>query len=261
MRILGMDTSCKPTGIALFSCGEISEDGKFSNSEINNYLNSGKMEAISVVENDRSRAESILPMIEEMLSEADISFSEIDGIAVGIGPGSFTGIRIGVTVAKTMAQFSNKKIYGISTLNALAYGWNKSNFLICPVIDARADRIFAASYIEEDYELVEVIKEDLYFEKTLIPLLIDAVEKYNKEGIFFVGEGIELHNNLKDSSNYYYEVAEGVNSKSPVEQMCKLSVKKSCRGEFDSELDLKPNYLRKSQAEMDRDKNGKKSCR
>lgn len=257
MRLLGIDTSSKATGLCIFRY-----DGEDLQGEDNPTIlleEEGVIEGLSIIEQERTRAEEMLPKLASLLAEANLSFDDIDGIAVGIGPGSFTGIRIGVTIAKTIAQFTNKKLLGISTLEALSYTRLDKTSLIVPVIDARANRIYSAAYLaDKDYEhgLKLLLEEDLYFEENLVVKIDELVNRFELPGIYYIGEGVYKHIPLYEQSKVPYELATGIETKSAVVEICKLAAYRYLREDFDSPLDLRPNYLRKSQAEMERERNG-----
>lgn len=239
MRLIGIDTSTRATGICLWT--------------------DGKEETSRIVEQEKTRAEEMLPQMARMLGGRE-SFEEVDAIAAAVGPGSFTGLRIGVTIAKTMAQFMGKKLCGVSTLDALAVSERSypARTLIVPVIDARADRVFAAVYdgqglSAEDPGAARLLPEGLYTEKQLAEELGKLAAREDAE-VCFVGE-IGRHARLLSeplAGVIGRRAFAGEFHTSPVKAVCAIAEKRLLRGEEDSVLDLAPNYLRKSQAEIDR---------
>ena len=119
---------------------------------------SGYANAIGVADGERvladfafeTRSESLAKImlnIDSMLKDAGLSLNDVEGFGVGLGPGSWTGIRIGVTVGKMLAYSTGKPVKGISTMEVLAYQARDCRSLICPIIDAGAgDTIYAALY-------------------------------------------------------------------------------------------------------------------
>ena len=118
---------------------------------------SAKTAAAAIVEGDRILAEScvnvglthsqtVMPMLDGMLSSARISLEEIDLFAVSHGPGSFTGIRIGIGAVKGLAQGLNRPCFGVSTLEALAYNFHGLDGFVCPVMDARCRQVYTALF-------------------------------------------------------------------------------------------------------------------
>lgn len=107
-------------------------------------------------------SEKIISLIDDVLSASRLHINEIDGIAVSIGPGSFTGLRIGLSTAKGLAYAAGKPVVPIATLESLA--WNvvrnvniEHGSLVFPMIDARRNEVYAAGYRYEDKKLVEVL--------------------------------------------------------------------------------------------------------
>ncbi|MCL4516828.1 MAG: tRNA (adenosine(37)-N6)-threonylcarbamoyltransferase complex dimerization subunit type 1 TsaB [Firmicutes bacterium] len=126
MRIIGIDTSTMVGSVAL--------------------VNDGRLEGEYTLNVRRTHSERMMPALVRVMEDAGISASQIDGVAVAIGPGSFTGIRIGVAGAKGLAYTLSKPVIGISTLDALAFGMSLAATLICPVLDAKRGQVYTAIY-------------------------------------------------------------------------------------------------------------------
>ncbi|MCL6634424.1 MAG: tRNA (adenosine(37)-N6)-threonylcarbamoyltransferase complex dimerization subunit type 1 TsaB [Peptococcaceae bacterium] len=99
-----------------------------------------------LVWNQRTHSVNLLPMIKEVLEDAGIDRRSLAGIAVSGGPGSFTGLRIGMATAKALAQVWAMPVVGISTLEALAFPLAGHGNLVCPVLNARKNEVYAAVY-------------------------------------------------------------------------------------------------------------------
>jgi len=93
-----------------------------------------------------THSERLLPLIDQLLKHTDIPLSRIDGLVVSLGPGSFTGLRIGISTIKGLSLASKKPIVGISTLDGLAHHYPCAGTLVCPMVDARKKEVFAALY-------------------------------------------------------------------------------------------------------------------
>ncbi len=219
MRVLGIDTS------TMISTVTVVEDEKV----IGDFN----------VNQEKTHSESLVPMIETLLKLLGLKLSDIDIFAVAQGPGSFTGLRIGMTIAKTFAQVDDKKLIPISTLKALALN-SSSNTAKAAMLDARGKRVYGVMY---DENMNEIVKEDLYN--------IDDFSKLcNEKNIDFdlVSEVSEKYEDKFDRArilDFSYRSCIGKN-------LCKLALEKK-----DEDFDLYklvPNYLRKSQAERDREK-------
>ena len=138
MNILAIDTSTMISTVTIASENEIL--GDFN------------------VNQQKTHSESLVPMIETLLNLLGMEIKDIDEFVIAEGPGSFTGLRIGMTIAKTLAQVNDRKLVPISTLLALANN-SSSDKLKVPMLDARGNRVYGAVY---DKEFNEIIKEDLY---------------------------------------------------------------------------------------------------
>ena len=126
MKILGIDTSTPIGSIALI-------DGDNLVAE----------HTLNIVQAHSSR---LMPAIDSVLKWGDITADALDGCAVGIGPGSFTGIRIGVATIKSVCYALDKPIVGVSTLEAIAYNLRSTNGVICPLLDARRSEIYGTVF-------------------------------------------------------------------------------------------------------------------
>ncbi|MDI7246131.1 MAG: tRNA (adenosine(37)-N6)-threonylcarbamoyltransferase complex dimerization subunit type 1 TsaB [Bacillota bacterium] len=126
MRVLGIDTSTFTGGVALVSGDEV------------------VAEYSAIV--TRTSSESIAAVCERLLAEAGWAVSDLDGVAVAIGPGSFTGVRIGVTMAKVLGYALDLPIGPVVTLDAIAANLPFSRALVCPLISARRNLVYTATY-------------------------------------------------------------------------------------------------------------------
>ena len=126
MKVLGIDTSTPIGSIALI-------DGDNLVAE----------HTLNIVQAHSSR---LMPAIDSVLKWGNITVDALDGCAVGIGPGSFTGIRIGVATIKSVCYALDKPIVGVSTLEAIAYNLRSTNGVICPLLDARRSEIYGTAF-------------------------------------------------------------------------------------------------------------------
>lgn len=249
MRLLAIDTTTSSTGAAIYTWNPDSPRGS----------REGTFEAVTILEEDQRQAEALIPILDDMVKEAGLAPKDIDAFACAKGPGSFTGLRIGVTMAKTMAQFSGKPVVGISSLAALAMeAEGAEDFLRVPVIDARANRIFAAAYPApgEDLFPEALLPEALYYQEDFLDKLTRLVEEGVYSGVVFSGKGMAAHPYLVDNAHFSTTVYQGEGRLSPIRALARLAATRLDLGQTDSILDLAPNYLRKSQAELDRSRHG-----
>jgi tRNA threonylcarbamoyladenosine biosynthesis protein TsaB len=133
MIVLGMDTATPATAVGLRLC-----DGR-----------------VLVARDDPARGArpghtaQLLALAARLLAEAKLGWSAIDRVAVGVGPGTFTGLRVGVATARGLAQASSSALVGVGSLRALAHGAHERASLVVAVIDARRGEVFAAAYARE----------------------------------------------------------------------------------------------------------------
>lgn len=218
MKILGIDTSTADSSIAVMDEDRIL--GQFT------------------INQKRTHSETLVPMIEDLLKYLGLSINDIDLFAVGIGPGSFTGIRIGMTIAKTLAQVTKKEIVGVSTLEAIAIHARAK--YIMPVIDARGGRIYYAIFNEN---MERICEDTLAFAEDLTPNLDDY------EDLYILGDYTdEIKAELEDSNASFASI---INNNQIARGVCYIAKQKYLNNEIDDFSTLKANYVRKSQAERD----------
>jgi len=162
MKILAIDTSTDYLSLAV--------------------LDNGKVLAKFHQKTSMRHSILLVPTIDKMLKRARLKVKDIDCFAISIGPGSFTGLRIGVTVIKGLAYALKKPVVAVPTLDVIA--WNAQNFkgMICPVLDARKNKVYACIY-RSDENAVKKISKYL-----LLPLeeLLKKIRKYDK--VIFLGD-------------------------------------------------------------------------
>ena len=227
MLILAFETTAKAGSVALL------EDGKLL---AESYQNTGL-----------THSQTLMVMAEDMLKAAGKTMADVTAVAVAEGPGSFTGVRIGVAAAKGLAWGGEIPCYGVSTLESMARTLGIYQGYICPVMDARRNQVYNALFYA-DHGTLERRTED-----RAIALSDLAEELRSKdEVIFLVGDGSNLtFNTLKDNipnlvlppEHRMHQRASGV-ALAAAEQIA--------AGDSGDGAALTPNYLRLSQAERER---------
>jgi len=210
MKCLLIDTSNKPLSVAVMQ-----DDNVLS--EINSNIK-------------QNHSTQLMPAIQQVIGESQIAKEDIDAIIVAQGPGSYTGLRIGVTVAKTLAYALNAELYGVSSLKALAATVQDDKRLIVPIFDARREAVYTGIYEYKANNLVKV-KEDQYLP---IQTLLDLLHRMGKPYVF-VGIDTEKLKDLLDS--------EGIPNLPKAKYMKKLIETTADIHQF------KPNYIKLSEAE------------
>ena len=169
MNLLAVDTSGPVAGVAVLRDGEVAYEG--------------------AAVNRLTHSVNLMPMIEEALGRAGLDVSEIDYYASVTGPGSFTGVRIGVSAIKGMAHGAGKPCIGVDALEALAMGACMADGLICPIQDARAGQVYGAAFLPGT---PPVRKLDNMAEK--LPLFIEkALEVAGESKLIFLGDGVKTY--------------------------------------------------------------------
>lgn len=177
MNILAIDTSNDELGIA------IAKDDKI----IGELITSSKQD----------HSTRLMPAIVDMMSRTNMNQTELDAIIVTHGPGSYTGSRIGITTAKTMAWALNIPIYTVSSLALLAMNGQLSSFYICPFFNARRGLVFTSLYKWEGTRLVEVEKE----RNVLMDDWLDQLQDYD-EPILFISPHVDMfEKNINEKMN------------------------------------------------------------
>ena len=134
-----------------------------------------------------THSRTLLPMGEDMLKNAELKLADVDLLAVAHGPGSFTGVRIGVSMVKGLAWASDKPCVGVSTLEAMAWHGLAAGGLVCPVMDARRSQVYNALF-----RIVDGSPRRLTEDRPIaLEELAEELRVYN-ERVFLVGDGAEL---------------------------------------------------------------------
>lgn len=217
MLVLAISTSSKICSVALL------EDDKILN-EIN-------------IENQKTHSENLLPLIDEVLKSQNKKISEVKLIACDNGPGSFTGIRIGISTVKAIAEVNQIPVVSCSSLEALSYNVNKASPTLCSLIDARNNQVYCGIFDNNHNLLEDYIADD-------INVIINHLAKY--EEITFVGDGSVLHNKILSG---LFSIDNNIHA----ENVGICGFNKYKNGTFETADSIAPMYLRKSQAERMRD--------
>lgn len=167
MLILAFESSAKPASAALVKDGQL----------LSQYMQCSAL----------THSRTLLPMAEDMLKNAELKLSDVDLIAVAHGPGSFTGIRIGVATVKGLAWAAEKPCVGVSTLEAMAWHGLAVGGYICPVMDARRSQVYNALFKIEHGRPVRMTEDS--------PIALDELSKEVtalNAPVFLVGDGAAL---------------------------------------------------------------------
>ena len=222
MKILAVDTSSKICAVAILEDNKVIDEIK--------------------LDNGKTHSENLMPIIKEVLEKNNLTLKDINLIAVSVGPGSFTGIRIGIATIKPMAEVYNLPVASVTSLETLARNveTEDTEVTIISLIDARNNQVYAG-FFNNEYNLKEKeVAED-------IAEVLKKAEKYQK--IIFVGDGAILHKekieeNLKDK-----EISFSKCNEQTAINTGKIGYKKYLEKDLKNADTILPIYLRKSQAE------------
>lgn len=223
MLVLAFESSAKAASVAL--C----RDGKL----ISQYSQCSGL----------THSRTLLPMAEDMLKNAELTIRDVDAFAVAHGPGSFTGVRIGVSTVKGLAWAADKPCVGVSTLEAMAWHGVSAGGYVCPVMDARRNQVYNAIFRIENGNPIRLCED----RAIALSQLIDEVKQL--EGpVFLVGDGALI------TGSYFSE--NGVECRMAPENLMWQSAWGVAMAaqykDFAGSNELLPVYLRLSQAERER---------
>lgn len=190
----------------------------------------------------RTHSEGVLAGIDFLLKASKITLRDVDFLTLTIGPGSFTGLRVGLSTVKGLAFSKGFKVVAVPTLRAFAYSFISCDYLICPIIGARKKEIYGAAYRWRGDDLIEVVPER-------VCSIEDFLEGIKGRAIF-AGSGAVLYREriIKVSKDAVF-VKNPHNSIIP-SALAMYGLQEAERGNFADPVRLIPRYIRKSEAEL-----------
>ena len=190
-----------------------------------------------------THSRTLLPMAEDMLKNTDIRLSDVDMLACAHGPGSFTGIRIGIATVKGLAWALDKPCIGVSTLEAMAWNGISAGGIICAVMDARRSQVYNALFEIRDGMPVRLTED----RAISLEELKGDVEAQNRD-VFLVGDGASITSSFFEAHHIPWRAAP-----SNLAMQSAWGVAMAAQGKKGGSADdLLPVYLRLSQAERER---------
>lgn len=192
--------------------------------------------------------EFVLSAIDFILGHAGLTFRNLSAVALGLGPGMLTGMRVGVTTGKTIAQALSIPLVGISSLDLLAFDARYSSKLICPVIDARRGEVFFAFYRQVPGGVSRTGEYNLGTPERLV-----AEIEGLREDVLLLGNGALLYRSeLQEAEGAEFGTI--ANAFPRATSLVELALPKLFREEFDKLFDVEPRYMRRSNAEINWEK-------
>jgi tRNA threonylcarbamoyladenosine biosynthesis protein TsaB len=223
MRILSVDTTT-------FSCSV-------------GVLENGLLKAEATSEKKQTHSRHLMKMVDRVMRMAEMKLFELDAFAVVTGPGSFTGIRIGMGTIQGFATALSKPVVGVSSLEAHARQVLPTSHLICPLMDARKGEVYMALYRYENENLYQVMADRVASLESVLDRMVD--------GCLFIGSGVGIYEELiRKRLGGLARFADQHLNKLRAETVCRIAMHKIQTGDMDSETPLTPRYIRKSDAEI-----------
>jgi tRNA threonylcarbamoyladenosine biosynthesis protein TsaB len=196
----------------------------------------------------RRHAEQLAPAIDYLRRELGIELGHLAAVAVGTGPGLFTGLRVGVTTAKVMAQALRIPVVGIPSLDLVAYPLRHSDKTIVAVLDARRREVFAARYRPVPGGVQRVSDYAVHVPAELVAEL-SAEPDLEPHGLLLAGDGVSRFPE-EFGALEHAEVAGSEFAAPSVSALVTLATARAEREEFEPPAELRPLYLRQSDAEI-----------
>ena len=192
----------------------------------------------------------LMPMLSEMLETLGWDAKDVDIWAAVAGPGSFTGVRIGVSSTRALAHGWQKSVVSVNTLEALCMQMPANDALIVPMLDARRNQIYAAAYVMENGTPKEVLAPCA----DSIETFLEQVKAVDVKRIVFIGDGATAHKEMLEELG---QVMPEYLQMPQASAAAALAYKRAVAGETLKHTELEPIYLRKSQAERELEQKGK----
>jgi tRNA threonylcarbamoyladenosine biosynthesis protein TsaB len=225
MIVLGIETSTPQTTVALAT-----ERGTI---------------ASTLLSVGRSNHELVIPAVQHVLRWSGTDLSALGGIAVGIGPGLFTGLRVGIQTAKSLAQVLQVPIVGLASLDILATAVRHTNRAICSVIDARRGEVFYCFYRPVPGGVTRTSEF-----RVAAPDHLAAELEVHRDDTLLVGNGAVRYRHDLAQAGSHVELASPVLGYPHAQELVELAIPRLIREEFGRVADVAPLYLRKSDAEI-----------
>ena len=229
MRILAVDTSSKNCSVAIV---EVDENKNYN------------IMAFENSDDEKTHSQKLMPIVDKVFKEHNLTLKDMDLLACCVGPGSFTGIRIGIATMKAFADVTNIKTVSVTSLESLSYNIEEDGIII-PIIDCKNNNVYSAIFSKENNTYKQIGKNISDNIDNAIRLYKANVENKN---ITFVGDGSILYKDLLTSKLSNKLIFSNKNIQSSI-SLAKCAYDKYLEGLYGDSNNLSPLYLRKSQAE------------
>ena len=150
-------------------------------------VDENKLICETIVNFQKKHSEKLMPAIDHMLKDAGLTIQDMDAFGIVNGPGSFTGLRIGMATVKGFAQALDKPVIPVSTLEALAYNLSYADGVVCPILDAQRSQVYTGLFRFNEEEGLVAELEDSVMD---IEALIGILQNYADGPIYLLGDGV-----------------------------------------------------------------------
>jgi len=202
-----------------------------------------------VYDNGLSQSELLLPMAEEALKKIGRSFSDVELFACNVGPGSFTGVRIGVALVKGLAFKDNLPCAPVSTLEALAEGLMPLDGILCPCMDARKGQVYNALFTSRNGVLTRLTEDRAI---SLSDLANELNTRFKGESVRLAGDGYDIAYTALSEAKIPISATPELLKRQNAYATARVAYKMACSEKTVTPATLSPLYLRMPQAESDR---------
>jgi tRNA threonylcarbamoyladenosine biosynthesis protein TsaB len=225
MLVLGIETATTQGSVALFG----------GNGLVSEYTLNVEI----------THSERLLPAVDRVLQDAGVALDHLEGIAVSIGPGSFTGLRIGLSTAKGLAYATGLPVVGVPTLEAMAWTLPAAKWQICPVLDARKQEVYAALFQHEPEGLRRLADDQAVAPEDLCSLI--------RKPTLFLGDGLAVYRDtFRRLLGSRFLLPPAAHRGGRAACVAELGRTRLLAGERDDASVLAPAYIRPSEAELHR---------
>ena len=226
MIILSIDSSAPVAGIAV-------SDGKKLLGEV-------------MINTQNTHSEKLMPMVAQLLHDLQMNIQQIDAVAITCGPGSFTGLRIGMATAKGIVQGGNKKLIAIPTLDTLAQNLNHYPGIICPIMNAQKKQVYTAIYKSTEIGMERLSDYQAIEAETLAEQLLALGET-----VWFTGDGVDAFADVfRAKLGAQCRLADGNTVLPRAGALAMLAAERAEQEQFDDLYQAELIYIRKSEAEV-----------
>jgi tRNA threonylcarbamoyladenosine biosynthesis protein TsaB len=230
LLILAIDSATPTAGVAL-----LNENGLLRE-EFVNYK--------------KTHSETLMPMVHQILSNCDCRLADVSALAVTVGPGSFTGLRIGLAAVKGLSLASGIPVVAVSTLDVLAHNFSYNEALVCPLLDARKQEVYTAFYDTSAFYPLRLSDETACTPAEFIQQAKATAAACHKEDFILLGDGFRPYQEYfkqELGSNLYQAPTHLMLPRAAA--LASLAARKLQRAEIEDVYTLQPHYVRLSEAE------------